>query len=290
MHRGARTALAAVILGLAAPCGASAAADGVSRAESRLMARAVPDIPLRLADGQNTRFSDLARGKPVLVTFFYRRCSGICTPLLAWVRDAVREVGGLGVDYRVLSLSFDDADTVADVRAQAEALGLLKTAGWAFAVTERDAVAQMAGALDFWYRRDPVTRQFDHPGLVVAIDDGRIVRAFVGDPGGVGRLRSMVWELRGSFIPVYKVPGQTALGCLAFDPQTGATRLDWGLLLLVLPAAAALVAAGYIFSAAAFRVRGSAGAAPCRGACAEPRDSNRIAGEPRRVGQPGQAA
>lgn len=228
---------------------------GVSRAESRLIARAVPDIPLRLADGRSVRFSDLARDRPILVTFFYRRCSGICTPLLAWVRDAVREVGGLGVDYRVLSLSFDDADTVADVRAQAEAFGLLHAAGWSFAVAERDAVAQIAGALDFWYRRDPVTRQFDHPGLVVAVDGGRVVRAFVGDPGGGGRLRSMVWELRGNFIPFYRIPGQTALGCLAFDPRTGVTRLDWGLLLLALPAAAALGGALVVFSARASRAR-----------------------------------
>ncbi|MCZ7565367.1 MAG: SCO family protein [Burkholderiales bacterium] len=184
----------------------------------------MPDIPLRLADGRALRMSDLAAGKPLLVAFFYRRCTGVCTPFLEWVRDAVRETGGLGTDYRVLALSFDDADTVADVRAQAETLGLAQAAGWSFAVAERAALARVTGALEFWYRRDPTTGQYDHPALLVGLDRGRVVRALVGGPDGRERLRAMVWELRGNFIPFYKVPGQTPLACLAFDPDTGKTR------------------------------------------------------------------
>lgn len=243
--RGVLVAIAA--LAFAAPCAALAPADGVSRVESRLVDRAVPDIPLRLADGRALTLSVLADGKPLLVAFFYRRCTGVCTPLLEWVRDAVREVGGLGTDYRVLALSFDDADTVADLRAQAEAIGVLESAHWAFAVAERDAVAQVAGAVDFWYRRDPATGQYDHPALVLALDRGRVVRAMLGAPGGSDRFRELVWELRGAFIPFYRIPGQTPLACVAFDPRTGETRLDWGLALLALPGLAALAAALGVF-------------------------------------------
>lgn len=249
MRRALHGVLTALALTLAAACGAATPPLGVSRAEHRLVERAVPDIPLRLADGRALRMSDLAAGKPLLVAFFYRRCTGVCTPFLEWVRDAVRETGGLGTDYRVLALSFDDADTVADVRAQAETLGLAQAAGWSFAVAERAALARVTGALEFWYRRDPTTGQYDHPALLVGLDRGRVVRALVGGPDGRERLRAMVWELRGNFIPFYKVPGQTPLACLAFDPDTGKTRLDWGLLLLVLPALAAIGAALAVFLA-----------------------------------------
>ncbi len=248
--RRALVALAMLTLALAAPCAVPAAADGVSRAESRLVDRAVPDIPLRLADGRTTRLAALAGDRPLLVAFFYRRCAGVCTPLLEWVRDAVREVGGLGADYRVLALSFDDADTVADLRAQARAIGVLGSPHWSFAIAERDAVAQVAGAVDFWYRRDPATGQYDHPALVLALDRGRVVRAMLGAPGGSDRFRELVWELRGAFIPFYRVPGQTPLACIAFDPRTGATRLDWGLALLALPALAAVGAALVTFAGA----------------------------------------
>lgn len=228
---------------------ATGTSAGVSRAEERVEARAIPDIPLQLADGRKLALSALAGGKPLLVTFFYRRCTGVCIPMLEWIRDAVREVGGLGTDYRVLALSFDDADTVADLRAQALAIGVSEAADWTFAITEHEALSRITGAADFWYRRDPVTGQFDHPALVLAVDAGRVVRAMLGTPGEIDRFRELIWELRGAFIPSYRLPGQTALSCLSFDPDTGTTRLAWGLAILALPGMAALVAAlGVFFS------------------------------------------
>ncbi len=246
--------LLAGMLVLAAPgSGAVETSDSVSRIESRLPGRLVPDLPLQLADGRSLRLTELAAGKPLLVTFFYRRCTGVCVPLLEWLRESVRSVGGLDADYRVLALSFDDADTAADLRAQAAALGLLDTAGWSFAVAERDAVAQLAGVLDFWYQPDPVTGQFDHPALVVAMDRGRVVDAIVGGPGGSRRLRSLVATLRGEFISAYPLPQQVPFRCLTFDPATGTMRLDWGMALLVLPALAAMAVVFVLFGPVARR-------------------------------------
>ncbi len=258
-----RRLLTALALALAGPAIASAAAQadapptlsaavpsgdvGLSRAESRLADRVVPDIQLQLADGRTLRVSELAADQPLLVTFFYRRCTGVCTPLLEWVRDSAAEVGGLGADYRVLALSFDDADTVADLQAQAQAIGVAGSPHWSFAVAEREAVARVAGALDFWYRRDPQSGQYDHPALVLGLADGRVVRALLGGPGDERRMRELLWELRGVFIPSYRVPGQTALSCTSFDPRTGQTRLDWGLALLALPGVAAIGAALTVF-------------------------------------------
>ena len=230
--------LLAGMLVLAAPgSGAVETSDSVSRIESRLPGRLVPDLPLQLADGRSLRLTELAAG----------------TPLLEWLRESVRSVGGLDADYRVLALSFDDADTAADLRAQAAALGLLDTAGWSFAVAERDAVAQLAGVLDFWYQPDPVTGQFDHPALVVAMDRGRVVDAIVGGPGGSRRLRSLVATLRGEFISAYPLPQQVPFRCLTFDPATGTMRLDWGMALLVLPALAAMAVVFVLFGPVARR-------------------------------------
>ena len=69
----------------------------------------------------------------------------------------------------------------------------------------------------------------------------------LASPNGNERFRELVWELRGSFIPYYRVPGQTPLRCLVFDPRTGETRLDWGMLLLVLPALTAIALALAVF-------------------------------------------
>ena len=242
----------AVILSLAA----QGAAPGVSVQESRLIDRAVPDIPLQLADGRSVQISELWRDRPLLVTFFYRRCSGVCIPFLEWVRNATREAGGIGGDYRVLALSFDDADTASDVAAQAAALGLRDSPHWFFAVANREALARITGALDFWHRYDPARRQYEHNALIVGIEDGRVMRALVASGVEGGRMRELVWELRGSFIPLYAVPGQTALSCFTFDAVSGETRLDWGMLLLMLPALLALAAAVGIFALGSRRNRG----------------------------------
>ncbi|HLS81745.1 MAG TPA: SCO family protein [Steroidobacter sp.] len=267
---GPRSALRRTLatLALTAAYATSVFGEGAPSAESRLAGRAAPDIPLRLADGRTMRLSELADGKPLLITFFYRRCTGVCTPLLAWVRDAVRKAGGLGVDYRVLALSFDDADTIDDLRAQARVTRVLDSPHWSFAVTEQEALAQITGALDFWYRPDPATGQIDHPALVAALDQGRVVRTMLGAPDVSERLQGLLAELRGAFIPYYRLPHQTPFACVSFDSSTGETRLHWGLMLLVLPALTAAVAAYVLFFLGAKRRRmveaqnGRTGASP----------------------------
>ncbi|MCC7463343.1 MAG: SCO family protein [Gammaproteobacteria bacterium] len=249
--------LLAAVLAAPAVTGADASELGTARAESRLAGRRVPDIPLTLQDGRRVQLSELWRDRPLLVTFYYRRCPTICMPFLEWVRDAVRDVGGLGSDYHVLALTFDDAETVADLRAQAAALRLQGASGWSFAVADRDAVARVAGALDYWYRLDSATQLYDHNSLLVGIDGGRVVRALLGTPEGSGRFRELVWELRGRFVSVYRVPGRTLLRCLSFDPATGRIRLEWGLLLLLLPGVAAIGLALAVFGGAPRTLRNS---------------------------------
>lgn len=212
----------------------------VIREESRLVGRAVPDIPLTLSDGRRVHLSQLWRERPLLMTLYYRRCPGICTPFLEWVRDAIQGVGGLGSDYQVLALTFDDTETVSDLRAQAQVLGLTDTPHWSFAVATRQDVAQLAARLDYKYRLDPRTQEFDHDSLLVGIDGGRVVRALLGTPTAKQRLRELIWEMRGRFVSIYRLPGRTLLSCLSFDPLSGKIRFDWGLLLLVLPAVVAV--------------------------------------------------
>lgn len=218
-----------------------------TRTEARLEGRALPDIPLRLANGHERMLSELGQGEALLVTFFYGRCSGVCQPFLEWIKNATGQVGGLGKDYQVLALSFDEADTVADLRAQADAFGLLDNPHWHFAVAEHTALARITGALEFWYRRQPGSTQYDHGSLLVAVRDGRVIRALSGGPGQTQRLRELVWELRGRVMPYYPVRGEPTLRCLAFDPRTGALHMDWGMLLLIMPALASLATALVLF-------------------------------------------
>jgi len=168
--------------------------------------------------------------------------------MLFLLRDAVMRDGGLGRDYRVIALSFAASDTAADMRAQAQAMGLEHSSGWTFAVAQPQDVQHLAQALDFWFRLDPATGQYDHPNLLAAIDHGRVVRALLGYPISPERLRELVWELRGAFVPYYQLPGRSWLRCFEYDGRTGALRPDWGMLLLLAPGLIAMLTAAAVFA------------------------------------------
>ena len=244
-------AAALVALGVLLPAWAAAVpADTPALVEHRLTGRILPDIRVTLDDGRQLRLSGLWRDRPLLLTFYYRRCPGICTPFLEGVRDAIGAVGGLERDYRVLALTLDDTESVADLRAQARAFDVLDAPGWSFAVTTPEQLARVTDALGFRFQRDPGTRQYDHEALLVGVERGRVLRALSGAVGERPRLRELLWELRGRFVAMYSIPGRTVLRCLSFDPVTGRVQLDWGLLILLLPGSAAVLIALGLFTGA----------------------------------------
>ena len=216
--------------------------------EARLVGHSLPDAELQLRDGSVTRLSALWRDRPLLLTLFYRRCTAVCQPLLFSMRDSIEQLGGLGRDYRILALSFANSDTSADMLAQAEALGLEDDPNWIFAVARPADVQRIAEALSFWFRLDRATGQYDHPTLLSAIDHGRVVRALVGYPVSQQRLRELVWELRGRFVPYYELPQRSWLRCFEYDPRTGAMHFDWGMLLLLAPGTIGIASAMIVFA------------------------------------------
>ncbi len=217
----------------------ASASDGLSDVrfsdEARLTGRQIPDVELRLDDGRVMRLSALWRDRPLLLTLFYRRCTGTCEPLLFLMRDSVERIGGIGREYHVVGLSFAESDTAEDMRSQARALGLEHDPSWIFAVGTPQEIRRLAGALDFWFVRNVRTGQYDHPTLLVAIDRGRVIRALLGYPISHERIQELIWEVRGRFGPYYQLPGESRLRCFEYDARTGALRPDFGLLLLLAP-------------------------------------------------------
>lgn len=229
--------------------GTSEAPVSPAVAESRALYRSVPDATLRLAGGETTTLAALYGETPLLVTLFYRRCPGTCGTLLQSVKIAAEKAGGLGEHYRVLSLSFDERDSVEDLRAQARSLRLEHNPDWLFAVTGQKSVEKLAAALGFWYQMDITSGLFDHAALVAAVDrNGRIVRVLAGAIVSPARMREVVAELRGSFVPLYALPGGTSLSCFRVDPVTLETTLNWGLFLLLVPGVTALLATPLAFA------------------------------------------
>lgn len=198
----------------------------------------VPDITVRTIVGKTQRLSDWWQKRPVLLTFVFAHCAGVCYPYLNSLRDAIRQVGGLGSDYEVVALSFAPEDAPTELRLMAEALRLLgkERAYWHFGVGEPKAMERLGHAVRFWYRRIKGTNQYDHPAMLAAIKDGRVIRLLVGATVSPMRLREVLQELKGEPVLVYPLPdARMPFRCFRYDPKTGAWRPDIGLLALLAP-------------------------------------------------------
>jgi protein SCO1/2 len=222
--------------------------------EAAYVYKQLPDAQVLRVGGATTRLSALWEDRPMLLVMVFSRCSGTCSPFLRSLRSAVSDAGGAGSAYRIVVLSFDQADTAADVEAMGEDAGIRSNTGWVFGIAPPSDIRRLAAATGFWFRWDQRAEQYDHPSMVVAIDRGRVLRMLVGASVSGTQLSEIVQEFEGKFVPAYALPGQLAFRCFEYDPTSGRYSLDWGLLLLVLPGGFAVAATTSVFYSASSRV------------------------------------
>ncbi|GBC84440.1 hypothetical protein HRbin11_00868 [bacterium HR11] len=218
---------------------------GIPR-EERYLYRPVPNVTVTTRNG-TVSLDRLWQDRSVLLTLVYTRCAGVCYPFVRSLKEAVRRVGGLGRDYRVVVLSFDPRDTVETMASMARAVGLADHPDWVFGVTTPAAIERLTRTVGYWTRWDAATRQYDHPSVLIGIDRGRVVRFLVGAAVVPDRLYEVVRELRGEFVGTYPLPRKNVVfRCLQYRPGQG-TTLDWGFLLLPAPGFVAFGMTALIF-------------------------------------------
>jgi protein SCO1 len=172
--------------------------------EDRFLNAPLPNVTLTTASGRRVALVDVGSGRPLLFTFVFTRCAGVCSPFLASWRTADRSASRRSSVHRLV-VSFDPRDTTADMAALARHLGA-EEPDWTFAIAERDDVQRLAEATGFWYDWDPSRQQFDHPAMLAAARDGRLVRLLVGGSVTPRRLDDLVREASGEFVPSYPLP------------------------------------------------------------------------------------
>jgi protein SCO1 len=238
------------LLIFAGPLPAQQSFGGTSKqppSEERYIYGQVPDIQIQTEGASPIHLSAIWQVKPVLLTMVFTRCAGVCSPFLHSLKSAVSEAGGLGTDFRVLVLSFDPKDTVADMDMMADSLGVKSNRNWIFGIALPSDIRRVAAATGFWFQWDQPTQQYDHPAVVVTIDRGKVVRMLVGATVPQASLSEVVQELRGKFVASYALPGKVAFRCFEYDPASGRYSLNWGVLLMILPGTLAAIATGCVF-------------------------------------------
>ena len=123
--------------------------------------------------------------KPTILTLVYYRCPGICSPLLNGLVDALDRMQlEPGVDYEVLTISFDPTETP-DL-ARRKRTNHLKAfnrdfppAAWSWMTGDSAAIARLTDAVGFRYV--PAGKDFTHPGVLTILSpNGKIARYLHG--------------------------------------------------------------------------------------------------------------
>ena len=129
----------------------------------------IPDVMLLDQDGNQVRFyTDLIKGKVVLINFVFTSCTVVCPPLgsnFAKVQTMLGE--RFGKDVHLISISTDpETDTSARLRAWGAKFGARP--GWTLVTGERARVDQVLLALT-----GDTTRVGAHSPIVIIGNDAR---------------------------------------------------------------------------------------------------------------------
>jgi len=143
--------------------------------ESRTLGRPVAEVVFVDADANALALRSLA-GRPIVVSPIFTRCGQTCPTITASLEQAVAQVGTPGEDFEILSLSFDVADTPADLAQFRERMHL--PAGWKLARADSEALLPFLDSIDFRFISGP-GGGFTHPNLVVVLSPELIVTKYL---------------------------------------------------------------------------------------------------------------
>lgn len=250
MMRRAGLLTASLLLSAAAP---AAPEDAAAFAWQMHRGATVPTTAIvHDESGQPLQLSAAFAGKPVILDLGYFHCPTLCGIVRADLLAALKTSGLVdGVDYQLVALSIDPAETTQDA-ATAKAADMAQApfasgAGWHYATGAAADIAAIAEAVGFRFRYDPSFKQYLHPaGVVVLTKEGVISGYLQGVGYSGGDLRAAVLRAGAGGIAQASLP--ILLLCFHFDSTTGRYTLAIEKVLRLTGALTVLTIAGLLFA------------------------------------------
>ncbi len=184
----------------------------------------LPDsISLINENGKQVWLSDVI-DKPTVINFVYYRCPGICSPLMEAVAGVMDKSDLVpGVDYQVLTISFDPHETIdLGIRKKSNYLNLMSNKveeakkGWLFFTSDSLSIARATNATGFKYKK--TGNDYLHAAsLTLVSKDGKITRYLNG-------LYFLPFEWKMAIIEASKGQSGPTLNkvlnyCFSYDPE-----------------------------------------------------------------------
>ncbi len=167
----------------------------------------------------------LIAGKPIVLNLGYFNCPSVCNLVMNGMTQAMKDTSLMpGIDYVVISLSIDPAET--DKLALAKKSNYVRVLneggptstgkGWHFLTGSEANIRAVANAVGYEYKWVEEAREFAHPaGLIILTPKGHVSRYLHGQafPGNTFRL-SLVEASQGK---IGSLIDQIMLICFSYD-------------------------------------------------------------------------
>jgi protein SCO1/2 len=137
-------------------------------------------VELTAANGASLKLSSL-RGKPLIVTMFYSRCTSVCPMLTHELQLLMSRLSTLErAQVQILMVSFDSAGDSPATLTAFKSEHQIAGDNWLIAKASARDVRSLAAALGIQYRELP-DHSFSHSAVVSVTDRGGTVRARTSD-------------------------------------------------------------------------------------------------------------
>lgn len=182
--------------------------------------------------GQEFTLGDML-GKPLVLVLSYYSCDGACPSLNNALKSSLGKMKSwkLGEDYRVLTVSFDQKDTVKNTQMFIHHAGFAKglPEGWKMAVMKNPAEIQsMASSVGYKYFWEPRDRVFLHSAAFVVISpEGRVTRYLYAASTDANDLAVSITKAYGNQISAANAIEFVVGACYSYNYQEGKYTLNY---------------------------------------------------------------
>ncbi len=143
--------------------------------EGRTLGKPLPDVVLTDDAGRALRLDQFA-GKPLIISPIFTSCLHTCTPITRSLLKATEQLRKEGLEFRVLSVSFDPDETQAGLARLRKKVGLPES--WSVALGDSIQMGTLLEALDFKTMRME-EGGYAHPNLVAVVDPQSRLSSYV---------------------------------------------------------------------------------------------------------------
>jgi protein SCO1/2 len=185
------------------------------------------DLSFINEEGKSKTLREYMDGKPALISLNYFHCSGICTPQLENMAQALSKLTlSENSDYKALTISFDPTETPALAEAKRKTLldsmsRAYNGDAWHFLLSENNSSAILSKEVGFSYKKSVsqagVVDWIHAATLIVVSPKGKITRYLNGiDQNPFDLKMALLEATEGKVGPTI---AKTLLFCFAYDPK-----------------------------------------------------------------------